>query len=91
MKKDYFNRTQKLVTVIIDATVFVVGIFLSFWMRFGMVIPQRNLDDGKAALTASVIAFLIINVLSGVYVLYNKTLLDIGTVSYTHLTLPTKA
>lgn len=27
MKKDYFNRTQKLVTVIIDATVFVVGIF----------------------------------------------------------------
>ena len=81
MKKDYFNRTQKLVTVIIDATVFVVGIFLSFWMRFGMVIPQRNLDDGKAALTASVIAFLIINVLSGVYVLYNKTLLDIGIIT----------
>ena len=81
MKKDYFNRTQKLVTVIIDATVFVVGIFLSFWMRFGMVIPQRNLDDGKAALMASVIAFLIINVLSGVYVLYNKTLLDIGIIT----------
>ena len=103
MKKDYFNRTQKLVTVLVDVIVFVAGIFLSFWMRFGMVIPQRNLDDGKAALTASVIAFLIINVLSGVYVLYNKTLLDIGiitvvdqvmvtivTVSYTHLTLPTK-
>ncbi|AYZ25391.1 sugar transferase [Cutibacterium acnes] len=81
MKKDYFNRTQKLVTVLIDAIVFVVGIFLSFWMRFGMVIPQRNLDDGKAALMASVIAFLIINVLSGVYVLYNKTLLDIGIIT----------
>ena len=81
MKKDYFNRTQKLVTVLIDAIVFAVGIFLSFWMRFGMVIPQRNLDDGKAALMASVIAFLIINVLSGVYVLYNKTLLDIGIIT----------
>lgn len=32
-EKDYFNRTQKLVTVLIDAIVFVVGIFLSFWMR----------------------------------------------------------
>lgn len=81
MKKDYFNRTQKLVTVLVDVIVFVAGIVLSFWMRFGMVIPQRNLDDGKAALTASVIAFLIINVLSGVYVLYNKTLLDIGIIT----------
>ena len=62
MKKDYFNRTQKLVTVLIDAIVFAVGIFLSFWMRFGMAIPQRNLDDGKAALMASVIALSLIHI-----------------------------
>ena len=36
MKKDYFNRTQKLVTVLIDAIVFAVRIFLFFQAEDGI-------------------------------------------------------
>lgn len=76
-----FSRSQKLFTALIDVVVFVAGILLSFTLRFGVAIPARNLDDGKAALLASAIGFLVINALSGVYVLYNKTLLDIGIIT----------
>ncbi|WP_245306569.1 sugar transferase [Acidipropionibacterium timonense] len=76
-----FSRTQKLLTALVDVVVFVVGLYLSFYLRFGFTIPARNLDDAKAAMLMSVLGFLVVNVLSGIYVLYNKTILDVGIIT----------
>lgn len=83
-KRVDFNKTQKVATALIDVAVFVGCLFLSFYLRFFTslgFIPARNLNDAKAAMLTSAIGFLIINVLSGIYVLYNKTLLDVWIVT----------
>lgn len=83
-KRVDFNKTQKLITALIDVAVFVGCLFLSFYLRFFTslgFIPARNLNDAKAAMLASAIGFLVINALSGIYVLYNKTLLDVWIVT----------
>ncbi|MDN5978097.1 sugar transferase [Acidipropionibacterium jensenii] len=79
-----FNKTQKLLTAVIDVAVFVGCLYLSFYLRFFTslgFIPSRNLNDAKAAMLVSAIGFLAINVLSGVYVLYNKTVLDVWIIT----------
>lgn len=83
-KRVDFNKTQKVLTALIDVAVFVGCLFLSFYLRFFTslgFIPARNLNDAKAAMLTSAIGFLVINVLSGIYVLYNKTLLDVWIVT----------
>ena len=76
-----FSRTQKLLTALADVCVFIGGMYLSFYLRFGFTIPARNLNDAKAAMVTGIIAFLLVNALSGMYVLYNKTLLDIAVIT----------
>lgn len=83
-KRVDFNKTQKVLTALIDVAVFVGCLYLSFYLRFFTslgFIPARNLNDAKASMLVSAIGFLIINVLSGIYVLYNKTLLDVWIVT----------
>ena len=43
--------------------------YLSFYLRFGFTIPARNLNDAKAAMVTGIIAFLLVNALSCMYLL----------------------
>lgn len=82
--KDSFARAQKLLMVLADAVVFVGVLFWSVWLRFTPLfgwhkggIPGRNMDAVMATFGWAVAGFIIISVFSGIYVLYNKTPLDI--------------
>ncbi|MFC6360239.1 sugar transferase [Luteococcus peritonei] len=63
--------------VLADAVIFTAGLFLSVWLRFGGSMPQRNLADVVAAFGWILVGFVVVSAFSGIYVLYNKTSLDV--------------
>lgn len=76
-RKDNFAKAEKLIMVAADSVVFVACLFLAGWLRFGGTIPARNLHAVQPTIVWAVLAFVVVSVFSGVYVLYNKTRLDL--------------
>ncbi|GAA1389615.1 sugar transferase [Luteococcus peritonei] len=76
-RKDNFAKAEKLLMVLADAVIFTAGLFLSVWLRFGGSMPQRNLADVVAAFGWILVGFVVVSAFSGIYVLYNKTSLDV--------------
>lgn len=76
-RKDNFAKAEKLSMVLADAVIFTLCLFLSVWLRFGGYLPQRNLADITAAFGWVLLGFVVVSTFSGIYVLYNKTPLDV--------------
>ena len=83
-RRESFAKAEKLLMVLADAVLFVACLFFSAWLRFTPLmgyhrggIPQRNLDAVMSTFGWAVIGFIIISAFSGIYVLYNKTQLDL--------------
>lgn len=76
-RKDNFAKAEKLMMVLADAAVFTACLFLSVWLRFGGGFPKRNMADISSAFGWALLGFVVVSVFSGVYVLYNKTKLDL--------------
>src|SRR5690606_32532052 len=51
-------------------------ILLSFYIQFGKNIPERNLTTYVSSLPYIMILFVMLNILFGVYILYNKSITD---------------
>ncbi|MGO4957479.1 sugar transferase [Luteococcus sp. Sow4_B9] len=80
-RKDNFAKAEKLLMVLTDMAVFSVCLFLSVWLRFGGHMPQRNLSAVTSTFGYALVGFVIVSVFSGVYVLYNKTRLDLAIIT----------
>lgn len=71
-----YDRTKKIIIGIIDIFLYHVSFVLSFLIRYDFEIPQRNYVAYESARVYIFLAFLLLNILFGIYILYNKQVLD---------------
>ena len=71
-----FSKTKKFLIGAVDIMLFHVSILLSFYVQFGQNIPVRNIITYTSAMPYIMILFTILNILFGVYILYNKSITD---------------
>lgn len=71
-----YDRTKKLIIGVIDVLLYHVSIVLSFLIRYNMDIPRRNYLAYERARLYILLGFIILNILFGIYILYNKKLMD---------------
>lgn len=67
----------KLGVIILGALVYLFGIYVSYYLKFSGQIPLRNFDAFLASYPWLIIGFLVINILFGTYIFYNKSKADI--------------
>lgn len=71
-----FNKLRKVFIGLIDIALYHFSILFSFYIQFGRNFPIRNYDTYRNGFIYIMAAFLLFNILFGVYVLYNKSLVD---------------
>lgn len=71
-----FNRTKKILISITEIAVYYLSIVLSFYIRYKGDIPNFNYSAFESSLIFIMISFLLLNFLFGVYIYYNKSILD---------------
>lgn len=71
-----FSKTRKFFIGIVDVMLFHFSILLSFYIQFGNSVPLRNYEAYRNAFIYIMIAFVFLNILFGVYILYNKSVAD---------------
>lgn len=71
-----FNRTLKMSVGIIDVILYHLSFVISFYLRYGKNRPEFNYSAYKSVLPYIMVAFVLINVFSGIYVLYNKRFIE---------------
>lgn len=72
-----FNRTIKALIGIADIIIYHLSFILTFYIRYIGELPTFNYSAYQSALPYIVTAFIITNIFSGIYVLYNKRVIDI--------------
>ena len=71
-----FNRTLKFSIAFVDILLYHVSFIITFLIRYSGERPIFNYSAYQSALPYIIIAFVVINVLSGIYTLYNKRFID---------------
>lgn len=71
-----FDRTKKIVIGIVDVIIYHFAILLSFLLRYNWELPERNYQAFKEADIYIYIGFILLNILFGIYILYNKQKTD---------------
>lgn len=71
-----FNRTLKMSVGIIDVILYHLSFVISFYLRYGKNRPEFNYSAYKSVLPYIMVAFVLVNVFSGIYVLYNKRFIE---------------
>lgn len=72
-----WNSVLRLGVVLIGAVVSLLSIYLSFIIKFGGAVPERNFEAFQGSFIWIMIGFIVINILFGTYIFYNKSLLDL--------------
>lgn len=75
-----FNRTIKIGIGVGDIIIYHLSFIVSFYLRYGER-PIFNYSAYQNALPYIVVAFVLINIFSGIYVLYNKKIIDMFSVT----------
>lgn len=71
-----FDRTKKILSAILEVIIYHIAIVLSFWIRYKGDIPVYNYSAYEGAQFYIFIAFIVLNVLFGLYIFYNKSRVD---------------
>ncbi|WP_208558905.1 sugar transferase [Marinilactibacillus kalidii] len=71
-----FDRTKKIAIGIVDMIIYHFAIVLSFLIRYSWELPQRNYEAYQKADLYILIVFVLLNILFGIYILYNKRKTD---------------
>lgn len=71
-----FNRTLKIAIGVADILLYHLSFVLTFYLRYQGTRPVFNYSAYQSALPYIIIAFVLINIFSGIYVLYNKRFID---------------
>lgn len=75
-QQDEWTKARKVVIMIIDLLLFIGSLLLSFRLRYGADIPFRNMEAFKGSIIYVSIGFIIVSILFGTYILYNKSISD---------------
>lgn len=76
-----FNRTLKFIVGFADVIIYHLSFLISFYIRYRGERPIFNYSAYQSALPYIVIAFILINVFSGIYILYNKRYIDMFSIT----------
>ncbi|MBG9981435.1 sugar transferase [Facklamia sp. DSM 111018] len=72
-----WNNLLRIVVVILGSIVSLLSILLSFYIKFLGDVPARNFAAFEASFIWIMLGFIVINILFGTYIFYNKTYLDL--------------
>lgn len=75
-QQDDWTKVRKVAIMVIDMILYIASFLLSFRLRYGTEIPFKNMEAFQGSVFYVVIGFLIVNILLGTYILYNKSLGD---------------
>jgi len=76
-----FNKTIKIIIGLLDIILYHIAIYISFLVRYQGDIPTFNYSAYQGAAPYIMIAFILVNIFSGIYVLYNKRVIDIFSIT----------
>ena len=76
-----FNRTLKITIGVMDILIYHLSFVVSFLIRYKGTIPTFNYSAYQSVLPYIMIAFVIINIFSGIYILYNKNFIDMFSIT----------
>lgn len=71
-----FTKTKKIIIVLMDVFLYHLSILLSFYVRYKSDIPMYNYNAYENSIFYILILFVLLNLLFGVYVFYNKSIAD---------------
>lgn len=72
-----FNRTLKILVGAMDILIYHVSFLLSFYLRYQGNVSSFNFEPYLSAMPFIMVAFILINILLGIYTLYNKKTIDV--------------
>src|SRR5699024_8586107 len=75
------NRTLKIAIGIADVIMYHLTFVISFYIRYKGSLPIFNYSAYQSALPYVMIVFVLINIFSGIYVLYNKRFIDMFSIT----------
>lgn len=75
--KNEWGTARRIFIILIDVLVYNLSIYLSFYLKFSGNIPLRNFETFQNSALITSITFIILNVLLGTYVFYNRITSDI--------------
>ena len=75
-QEEKFSRTKKIVIGVMDILLLHFSMLLSFYFKFNNAIPDRNYETYTSSFIFIVFTFILLNILFGVYILYNKSITD---------------
>ena len=76
-KNGEWSAARRLFIILMDVIVYNVSIYFSFLLKFGGEIPVRNFQTFESSALFISLFFIILNVLLGAYVFYNRIVSDI--------------
>lgn len=76
-----FNRTLKITIGIADIIIYHLTFIISFYIRYKGKLPIFNYSAYQSVLPYIMIVFVLINIFSGIYVLYNKRFIDMFSIT----------
>lgn len=71
-----FDRSKKIIIASVDLFLYHISFVLSFLFRYEWSIPERNYSAYASASIYIFIVFILLNILFGLYILYNKQIMD---------------
>ncbi|MGB3161818.1 MAG: sugar transferase [Carnobacterium sp.] len=71
-----FSKTKKIIIAMVDIFLFHLAILFSFYIQFKDNIPDYNFIAYTSSFVYIMAVFVFLNILFGVYILYNKSLID---------------
>ncbi|ALV21576.1 sugar transferase [Carnobacterium antarcticum] len=76
VQEERFSKTKKVVIGVMDILLLHFSMLLSFYLKFGNAVPDRNYETYTNSFVFIVLTFIFLNILFGVYILYNKSMTD---------------
>ncbi|OBS61703.1 sugar transferase [Enterococcus mundtii] len=76
-KNGEWNAARRIFIIMMDVLAYNVAIYISFLLKFQGEIPQRNFETFQYSAFFTSIIFVVLNILLGVYVFYNRMISDI--------------
>ena len=76
-KSNEWSAARRVFIILMDVIVYNFSIYFSFLLKFEGIIPERNFQTFESSALLISVFFVLLNVLLGVYVFYNRITSDI--------------
>ncbi|MDT2670810.1 sugar transferase [Enterococcus dongliensis] len=76
-KSGEWGAARRVFIILMDVIVYNFSIYFSFWLKFDGAIPIRNFETFESSAIFISLFFIVLNVLLGTYVFYNRIVSDI--------------